>query len=530
MGTAVDVLVVGAGPTGLLLGAELVRRGVACRIIDEHPATLGWDRATVVHPRTLEIFDALGIVEPLIAIGVKQRTARIHSGGELLGEIDLANCGSRYAFNIGVSEEVTERIVTDYLTKQGGEVVRGSRLADIETREDGLVAAIAYDGETERVFARWIVACDGSHSVTRKIAGIELEGSDIAAAWAVFDAAISDWPEPYGGIYAYLDKFPLNLTALPDRRWRAYVRPSSPHSDLVAEANSTIGRYHPACRFVDVANPTRFECYSKVAKRFRARRILLAGDSAHLSSPNQGHGMNGGLQDAFNLAWKLALVCQGRASPALLDSYEAERRPVAEMIVKSGKEIEHAQMLTDPKERRDRDEAFRATFADSETRRGAAVAEGELNIDYGASPIVMGDAHKAVGPGQRLPDSIAVRRASGETGRMDQLADRKGHTALLIGGIAAQSDELVRIKGDIEGRTRAGVMDTVVVLSARPNEETAHVRLELSAANQLGIEEITLIVIRPDGHVGLRADRKHGEALAAYLDRLCALPAAAEPR
>ena len=396
MTAAVDVLVVGAGPTGLLLGAELCRRGVACRIIDEHSATLPWDRATVVHPRTLEIFETLGIVEGLLAIGVKQRTAQIHSDGRVLGEIDLSSCGSRYGFNIGVSEEVTEEILADYLRQRGGAVVRGSRLVGVEHQDGGLLATIQHGGATEQVAAQWVVGCDGSHSVTRKIAGIALEGREIEEPWAVFDATIPGWPKSYEGNYAYFDELPLILTALPKQRWRAYLRPRSADSDLVDDASATMRRYLPAGGFADVANPTRFHCASKVAQRYRAGRILLAGDAAHLCSPAQGHGMNSGLQDAFNLAWKLALVCQGRASPGLIDSYETERRPVAQAIVASGDEVEHAQLLADTDARRARDEAIRARFAKPSTRHSEAVAEAELDIDYAGSPIVMGDKSESL--------------------------------------------------------------------------------------------------------------------------------------
>src|SRR5258708_19957606 len=107
----VSVLVVGAGPTGLLLASELYRRGVECRVIDSHPAPLHWDRATVVHPRSLEVFESLGILEPLLAAGVKQRMARLHSGGNVLGEIDLSICGSRYRFNIVISQELIDSIL-----------------------------------------------------------------------------------------------------------------------------------------------------------------------------------------------------------------------------------------------------------------------------------------------------------------------------------------------------------------------------------------------------------------------------------
>jgi 2-polyprenyl-6-methoxyphenol hydroxylase-like FAD-dependent oxidoreductase len=125
------VLVVGAGPTGLLLASELLRRNVACHVIDAHQVPLSWDRATVVHPRSLELFEGLGLVGPLLTTGVKQRIARIHSQGEVLGEIDLSICGSRYGFNIGISEEVTESILTDYLRRQGGKVNRSATLTGL---------------------------------------------------------------------------------------------------------------------------------------------------------------------------------------------------------------------------------------------------------------------------------------------------------------------------------------------------------------------------------------------------------------
>ena len=339
----VTILVVGAGPTGLLLAAELYRRGVACRVIDAHPAPLHWDRATVVHPRSLEVFESLGLLEPLLAAGVKQRVARLHSAGSVIGEIDLSNCGSRFGFNIGISEEVTESILTAYLEKQGGQVIRSSRLVELEECEDGLIATIQGDGATEQVAVRWVVGCDGVQSTARKLSGIELAGNDHTEPWAVFDATVVDWPDSHEANYAYLDEIPVILTALPQRRWRVYLRPSSQHSDLVADAFSTLSRYLPTIGFEGVTNPTRFHCHTKVATRYRSGRILLAGDAAHVCSPSQGHGMNSGLQDAFNLAWKLALVCQGRCTAALLDSYEAERRPVAETITASGDAFEQAQ-------------------------------------------------------------------------------------------------------------------------------------------------------------------------------------------
>jgi 2-polyprenyl-6-methoxyphenol hydroxylase-like FAD-dependent oxidoreductase len=516
MVASVSVLVVGAGPTGLLLASELCRRGLECRVIDAQPAPLHWDRATVVHPRSLEVFESLGLLEPLLAVGVKQRMARLHSQGSVLGEIDLAICGSRYGFNIGISEEVTESILADYLQRQGGQVVRSSRLVGLEDHEDSLLATIQCDGATEQVSVRWVVGCDGIHSTTRELSGIELAGHDIMEPWAVFDTTLAGWSESYEANYAYLDEIPVILTALPERRWRVYLRPSSPDSDLVADASSTISRYLPAIGFDDIANPTRFHCHTKVARRFRSGRILLAGDAAHVCSPAQGHGMNSGLQDAFNLAWKLALVCHGRCSPALLDSYEAERRPVAETITASGDAVEQAQAVTDPAERFTRDETLRAVFADPASRHHEAIAEAELDIDYGGSPIVMGDRHDALAPGARLPDTIEVHHVGGGACLLHELTHRTGHTALLIGGSSVPAERLARLESAMRAQSDASIIEATIVLTAGSRDHNPCARLAPAAADRLGIGEITLLVIRPDGHVGLRADRDHIEALAAY--------------
>jgi 2-polyprenyl-6-methoxyphenol hydroxylase-like FAD-dependent oxidoreductase len=511
------VLVVGAGPTGLLLTAELLRRNIKCRVIDAHATPLHWDRATVVHPRSLELLEGLGIVGPLLAAGVKQCVARIYSQGDVLGVIDLATCGSRYGFNIGISEEVTEAILTEYLHRQGGKVIRSSTLVELANRKDGILATIQRDGAREQISAQWVVGCDGLHSACRTLSGIDMIGHDILQPWAVFDATLAGWQDSYEANYAYLDEIPVILTALPDQRWRVYLRPSSPDSDLVADAASTIGRYLPTPRFDDVANLMRFHCHTKVAGRFRSGRVLLAGDAAHVCSPAQGHGMNSGLQDAVNLAWKLALVCQGHCDPMLLDSYEAERRPVAEAITASGDAVEGAQTVADPAERRARDEALRAVFADATQRHHEAVAEAELDIDYGNSPIVMGTGRDELAPGQRLPDKIEVHLADGGVRMLHELANRPGHTALLIGGSSVHAEALARVETLLRAQMRTSVLiEEMTVISVGSGGHGQYARIAPTAAEQLGIAEPTLLVIRPDGHVGLRSDSNLVDDLAAY--------------
>jgi|HubBroStandDraft_4_1064222.scaffolds.fasta_scaffold11087_2 2-polyprenyl-6-methoxyphenol hydroxylase-like FAD-dependent oxidoreductase len=513
----VPVLIIGAGPAGLLLAAELQRRGVQCHLIDAQPAPLHWDRATVVHPRSLQIFEAIGQVEKLLDVGCKQRVIAIHSGGKSLGRIDLSTCGSVYGFNLGVSEEVTESILTEYLRSQGGQVNRSCRLVGLTPHPDGVLAEIERNGERYQIGAHWVVGCDGIHSAARELSGIGFEGHKLARQWAVFDATVEGWTDTYEGIFVYQDLLPIILTPLPGKRWRVYLRPSSPESDLVADAASTLGIYAPSSSFTSVENPTRFNCYTKVATQFRAGRVFLAGDSAHLSSPAEGHGMNTGIQDAFNLAWKLALVHDGIANPRLLDSYQAERRPIAEMITQSGDAFEQAQMLTDPTERARRDQATRTMLNHPEDLHQQVMAETELIIDYSHSPIVTGNPCRGLAPGYRLPDNVTVNWPDTRPCGLHQLAHQAGHTLMLLAGPVADARVLVDLRAALQKFAKDSPLFAETFAIATSIDAPVKVgRIDRSATDQLGIDGITLLAIRPDGYVGLRSDQDHLRALQHY--------------
>jgi 2-polyprenyl-6-methoxyphenol hydroxylase-like FAD-dependent oxidoreductase len=498
------VLVVGAGPTGLLLASELHRRGVACDLIDERPGPQPWDRATVVHPASLEVFESMGLADRFLEAGTPQRGARLHAGGEILGEYEITDSGSTYQYNLGLSEEVTESILTDHLRALGGEVTRSARLLALIPGPDGVVAEIERDGRSSSTAWRWVVGCDGLHSVTRHAAGIGFDGHDIVGAWAVFDATLPGWSERFDLTFVYLDEVPVILTPLPDRRWRVYLRPRAADSDLVVEAASTITRYSPDVSFEEVERPMRFHCHTMLARRFRTGRLLLAGDAAHLCSPSEGHGMNTGLQDAMNLAWKLAHVERGDAHPALLDSYGAERRPVAHAVGLSGDAFDHVQTVTSRAERDRRDRSMRANLTDPVQLHHEIVAAAEMNVSYAGSPIVAGDADRGVSPGQRLP---ALR----------ELAHHTGHTVMVLGGSAIGIEALTVLADSVRtASTGSPLVESVVALGAGAATSSAIGLLDAAAAERLGVDGATLLAVRPDGYVGLRADHDHLGALERY--------------
>jgi 2-polyprenyl-6-methoxyphenol hydroxylase-like FAD-dependent oxidoreductase len=416
-----------------------------------------------VHARSVEIFEALGVEARFLAEGVRTRAARFRSDGEVLGELSFAASGSRYGFDIGLSEEVTESV----LEAQGGAVTRSTRLIGVVAGEDSVTATLERDGERREVVAQWLVGCDGLHSAVRAAAGIEFIGSDVEAPWAVFDATIEGWEEDYDVVFPHLDTPPVILTPLPGQRWRVYLRPTSDSSDLVAEAGEVIRRYQPEVTFTEVENPARFHCHSQIAARYRSGRVLLAGDAAHACTPEEGHGMNTGLQDSFNLGWKLAMVCRGEAGVGLLDTYEAERRPVAKRVLSSGADVETAYGMTEAGERAERDAEIRRTFADPDTAHHEAAAAAEIDRAYPRSRAVAGDDGSDLRPGLRLPDSRDVEPVNGDPRPLHELTHRRGHTLVVIGGPQADPGRVAEVVTELEGRSDAAV-DAVVGLATRP--------------------------------------------------------------
>jgi 2-polyprenyl-6-methoxyphenol hydroxylase-like FAD-dependent oxidoreductase len=535
-----DVLIVGAGPTGLTLAAELRRRDVDCLLIDALDAPQHWDRATVVHPRSLEIFEALGIVDRFIGAGTPQRAARLHSAGKVLVELDFSLSGAPYAYNLGLSEEDTERFLTEYLEAAGGSVERGTRLLAMAQDADAVTATLDRGAREEEVHARWIVGCGGYHSPVREAVGIAMEGHDIEEPWAVFDATLAGREDDFETFLVYLEQTMVILTPLPGRRFRVYTRPHDDNADFVAAATAVLARYLPDQRLTEIENPTRFRCHAKVATSYRAGRALLAGDAAHVCSPSQGHGMNTGIGDAVNLAWKLALVTAGDADPALLDSYEAERRPVAEEVMATGEGMEEMGRFDGEEGRAARDAEVRAALSDPETAHSEAVAEAELNIDYRDSPIVMardagdtgdtgdvGDAGEdpsltkgevrpgsspaSLEAGARLPDLGPVTAGPGEPKvRLHQLAHRPGHTLILI-AVGDGGDELPHLFAQVEALVaRSPLFDAAFALATAPDQAPVGT-IHPEAARALGVKSLAVLAIRPDRHVGLI---KEGATLA----------------
>ncbi|HJT97873.1 MAG TPA: FAD-dependent monooxygenase [Rhodanobacteraceae bacterium] len=338
-----DVLIVGAGPTGLMLANQLARRGIRFRIIDRHAGPVRETRALGVQARTLEIYEKLGVVHRALELGKRGTGANLWAEGKRRGRVPLGDAGrsiTPYPFILILGQDDNERIMGEKLAELGGAVEWSTELASIEQREDRAVATLKQpDGSTRAIEAAWIAGCDGARSTVREQCGIGFPGAPYEHVFFVADVVMTGTMVPDEvNVYLWRSGFHLFFPMRGDDHWRivGILPPSLRGKDgagfddvvpsLRGEAGTTL-------KFESCSWFSTYRIHHRAATRFREGRCFVLGDAAHIHSPVGAQGMNTGLQDAYNLAWKLALVAEGRADAALLDTYDAEREPIAEWLL-----------------------------------------------------------------------------------------------------------------------------------------------------------------------------------------------------
>ena len=327
-----DVLVIGAGPTGLALATSLVARGIATTVVDRAPEGANTSRAAVVNARTLEVLEHLDVARRLVKEGVQAPVFTIRDHGRTLIPIDFSALPTDYPYSLMVPQSTTERLLLDRLVELGGSVLRPKAVTAIAQDADGVTATFN-DGGVIR--ARYAVGADGIHSIVREQAGIGFEGGVYAESFVLADVRLTG-DVPHDEVILFWARAGLTVVApLPDGVYRIVApvadAPEEPSGSFVQEILDTrVG----AGRLVvtDVIWGSRFRIHHRVADTYRAARLLLAGDAAHVHSPAGGQGMNLGIQDAVALADALAAVLAGEPD-SLLDDYSAARRPIAKGVV-----------------------------------------------------------------------------------------------------------------------------------------------------------------------------------------------------
>ncbi|MBV1799801.1 FAD-dependent monooxygenase [Siccirubricoccus sp. G192] len=411
-----EILVVGAGPVGLTMAAELARHGARCRIIDRLAQPLPYCRAIGVTPRTLEVWDAMGIAREMIDAGIWIEGLRSILHGQPPRDARLELPDLPYA-QLGLPQYETERLLARHLGRFGITVERGVTLTGLSQDAEGVAVRLeqAGGGPPESAGFRYVVGCDGAHSAVRRALGIGFEGDAFPMMFMLGDVHIG-WDLPRGMALRALrlveggapDMFIAIPLPEPGRYRVSMLAPAglaspggSDHGIQAELQGPDLPQIQAVAddllpdrpRLSDLRWSSVFRISMRLAAHYRQGRAFIAGDAAHIHPPTGGQGMNTGIQDACNLAWKLALVLKGAAPESLLDSYEAERRPVGAEVVA-------------------RTRAASEGYGREAGSKPDRLADTQILVSYRGTGWVRDDAGGAAGPaaGDRAPDAIGLRR------------------------------------------------------------------------------------------------------------------------
>jgi 2-polyprenyl-6-methoxyphenol hydroxylase-like FAD-dependent oxidoreductase len=529
----VEVLIVGAGPTGLTLAAQLQRFGVRVRIVDRLASRVQESRALAIQPRSLEVLATLGIARTLVERGNDAVDVKLHAGGRVVSFrlFDVGLHDTAYPFLLFLSQAETERALNAHLSERGVRVERGVELTGFTATDDAVTCRLRHhDGSMEAMTVRWLVGCDGAHSTVRHGAAIDFEGGAYPPAFLLADVEVDGDLEP-GHVHVYMGApgalffFPLKHPAtwrvqsmLPSRKGDGDAGDASEAVSIDVVQSVVDAFTGGALRLRGPAWLTRFRIHHRHAATYRAGRVFLAGDAAHVHSPAGAQGMNTGIQDAWNLGWKLAYAARASAESVLLDSYEAERRPVGRAVLRlSDRPFVVAtsqhwlfRFIRTHMVPRVLPLALRFTRGRAYVYRRLA----QLEIRYRTSAIAReGVPRLRSGPkaGDRLPDMELVR--DGRPLRLHQaLADPSFHL-LLCGSPAAWPEQQVSAL-----REQFGKLLTVHHLTRDP---TPGVLEDPSGDGlaRLGVVGAAHYLVRPDGYIAYRARGTDPTELSGLLSR-----------
>jgi len=415
-----DVLITGAGPVGLAMAAEMARYGLSVRIIDQNAERTDKSKALVVWSRTLELFDRSGCSQSLLAAGRTCTSANLMSGSKTLAHIHLDDVDSTHPYALMIPQSETERVLEEHCNSLGVQVERSTKLTTFAQSETGITGKLlSATGATETAEASWLIACDGAHSTIRHNLNLPFEGSTLPSVWILADVHLHGLAEP-SQIYIFLHEagiaaiFPIGQSGDATPRVRVIANTGdvlpgqTPAEPTLADIQAILDQRGPSG--ITASDPVwlaNFAINERKVPNYRASRVFLAGDAAHIHSPAGGQGMNTGIQDACNLAWKLALV-QRRlsarsATDLLLDSYTAERSPVAEQVLRNTGKLTALATMHNEVLLAMRNTAVKLALGFPPARHAMANELTELAISYPESPLNGASFHGLPKPGERAP-------------------------------------------------------------------------------------------------------------------------------
>lgn len=400
----IPVLVIGAGPVGLVTAALLTHYDIPVRIIDKKPSSTKTSNAVAIHARTLELLNILGLSEKFVNEGWRVNSIELYTSLEHLASFCFKFIESKYDFVCCIPQSLTEQYLIEHLASKGVQVERG---IDVNSIENEITQTVAVKTNKETIIANWVVACDGYHSTARQALDIPYEGADMGFKFIMIDSPIV-WEYPLDSMYAGTSK-ELGVALFPmlhSVRIIAEVSNSPTFNHAEPDENNfmkIVKRCLPGDMKIDKPLwSSKFWIHERLAKNYVQGHVLLAGDAAHAHSPAGGQGMNTGMQDAINLCWKLALIIKGDAKEGLLCSYEEERRPVAQEVLANTSRLSNIALSKNKALIKIRNILMPLVTKPHFIQKKVASFISETAINYEASSFVSGHSVHGLKPGDRL--------------------------------------------------------------------------------------------------------------------------------
>lgn len=548
------ILIVGAGPVGLTAALTLQLHGVPFRLIDKLPGRTIQSRAAGNHPRALEVWEHLGVIDPLLRRGIKLKGIVILDDDDkelVRAQIEAAD--SAYSYILGLGQGETERILTEALAAQDVHIERKVEL--LSFTQDGTVvhATLKHDdGRTESFQTPYLIGCDGAHSTVRKGLGLPMEGDTLDMQWQTADVKM-DWDNE--GDFAII-KFSSQgfafLVRIEDGRWRVAlgaigVRVEKPEDltlDMVQDLLTN--KMGIKARLYDPVWTAPFNINTRMAPKLNVGRVFITGDACHVHSPLGAQGMNTGIQDAYNLAWKLAYVMKGYATQTFAQSYHDERHANAKRLLELVGPLSKAASLSAPMAMALRNSAMSfANIIGVTHLMGRRMSQ--LDVHYRDSPIVAehmpslkgwlhstlsGADHPGIGevaefkhgphPGERAPDVLIMRNEKDQDVRLlQEWIKETRYRCLIFTGSHPRAEripELIQFGQRIE-RASNGLIRARIIRHAGVSAASGLWDVTGVAHRRYGASYECLYLVRPDGYVGFRSQPVEWEALMGFLQK-----------
>ncbi len=517
-----EVLIVGAGPDGLTLALELQRFGIRFRIIEKKPTRSVTSKALGLQPRVSEVFAMLGMRAEFDARGFRDVGAvNFHSGGRKLLRIalklpvDKAGRDACQPQLLIIPQSETEEILERTLVARGNSVQRQQELIGFEQNHDCVRALVRSEaGAEDTITAQFLVSCEGAHSLVRKQAGFSFAGTTMPMRFLMADVTI-DWERPENEVQVWFHRDGV-MGALPfgGQRWRLIIECAPEPSAEPEEVTLFLLQHLASERIaanISIRDPvwlSDFRINARMVNRFRDRRVFVAGDAAHIHSPLGGQGIATGIQDASNLAWKLAALLREGAPDSLLDTYEEERKPIARLVLRGTTAASRLAFAMNPILRFVRERVVFPILGSAFVQRLLFKKVSQLEVKYRGSLTEFSTGGARLRAGDRAPD-VVFRSADGDVS-LFELLGKFGLIALL--GPAENNQRVATALASLRVRT-------FIVGPAQLEDVYS------DFARLYGGTGGFLWLIRPDGHIGSFQAEAERASLAAYMKRVRAAEA-----